>query len=176
MANGQPKNPASQFIWQNSAPPRVQMFIWLLIRGRIQCRRNLFLKKIVDSPSCLACGATEECPDHIVFHCPIAAQFWSSIGVPCNPDQRVNNLQNLQKPSSIPNDQSNAFIALCCWQLWKRRNGVVFRDERLSLRNLLLACRAEASLWRARMPKKSKVVIDAWSSLFDTSANVSQGQ
>jgi hypothetical protein len=76
-AKGQQNDPASSFIWKNAMPPRVQMFFWLLLKGRIQCRSNLFRKHIVDSPACLICDADQETPDHLIFQCPIAAQFWS---------------------------------------------------------------------------------------------------
>jgi hypothetical protein len=48
-AMGQSSDPASTFIWKNAVPPWVQLFTRLLIRGRIQCRTNLYHKKIVDS-------------------------------------------------------------------------------------------------------------------------------
>ena len=80
-AQGQENDPTSSFIWKNAAPPRVQMCFWLLLKGRIQCRSNLFCKKIVDSPNCLVCGADQETPDHLIFQCPIAVQFWSQIGL-----------------------------------------------------------------------------------------------
>lgn len=69
---------SSNFIWKNAAPPRVQMFIWLLIRGRIQCQANLY--RIVDSPCCTLCPNTDETPDHIIFGCPFAGQFWNALG------------------------------------------------------------------------------------------------
>lgn len=126
-AKGQPKDPASTFIWKNTAP----LFVWLLIKGRIQCRSNLYHKKIVDSPACSVCGATEETPDHIIFHCPIAVQFWSAIGLQANQNLQTKHLHCIQKLPNFPEDQYSAFITLCCWQLWKRRNGVVFRNEHL---------------------------------------------
>jgi hypothetical protein len=53
----------------------------------------------------------------------------------------------------------------------EKKKRVVFRNEHLSLRNLLLSCKAEAAQWKARMPKRSKNVIEAWSRLFDMSVN-----
>ena len=42
-------NESSVFVWNSAAPPRVKLFVWLLVQGRIQCRTNLFRKGIVDS-------------------------------------------------------------------------------------------------------------------------------
>jgi hypothetical protein len=91
-ARGQAADPASSFIWQNAAPPRVQMFIWLLCKGRVQCRANLHRKHIVDSPTCAVCGAAEETAEHIVFHCDFAVQFWSAFGLQSSQNLGSNNL------------------------------------------------------------------------------------
>jgi hypothetical protein len=72
--NGQ-NDPASEFTWKSSAPLRVRFFIWLLMQGRIQCRKNLFVKHIVDSPLCEICNNEEESADHIIFHCDFAVAF-----------------------------------------------------------------------------------------------------
>jgi hypothetical protein len=170
-AKGQPGDSASAFIWKNAAPPRVQLFIWLLTKGRIQCRSNLFKKRVVDSPNCLVCGAADESPDHIIFECLIAVQFWCALGVQADQHNHANQLHCMAPPPQCPQDQFSAFVALCCWQLWKRRNGVVFREEHLNLRNLLLSCKTESVKWKARMPKKSKKVTESWCSLFDQSVN-----
>jgi hypothetical protein len=170
-ARGQPNDPASTFIWKKAAPPRVQLFIWLLSKGGIQCRSNLFRKRVVDSPNCLVCGAPDESPEHIIFNCPIAVQFWNALGKQAPQNNHTNQLHCIEKLPNCPDEQYSAFISLCCWQLWKRRNGVVFRNEHQSLRNLLLSCKAEAANWKAKMPKKSKKVTESWCILFDLLVN-----
>lgn len=69
--------------------------------------------------------------------------------------------------SSIPEEQFGTFIALCCWQLWKRWNGIVSRNETQSLQQVLAACKIEAQLWRLRMPVASKAIADLWCNLFN---------
>jgi hypothetical protein len=170
-AKGQPNDPASIFIWKNAAPPRVQLFAWLLVKGRIQCKANLYRKKIVDSPACTVCGADQETPDHIILHCPFAAQFWSTLGLQDVHNLQTKNLHCFQKLQNLPADQYSAFIILCCWQLWKRRNEVVFRDVHQNLRTIIISCRSEAFQWKVRMPKKSKMVIQAWSSFLEMTVN-----
>jgi hypothetical protein len=44
---------------------------------------------------------------------------------------------------------------------------VVFRDETLIVRQLLISCKMEARQWHARMPKKDKAVVQSWCMLFD---------
>jgi len=59
-ARGQSQDAKAAFVWKNSAPPRVQLFVWLLMHERIQCRTMLFKKHIVDSPTCEICQAADE--------------------------------------------------------------------------------------------------------------------
>jgi hypothetical protein len=66
-ARGQNSDPTSEFIWRNASPPRVQLFMWLAVKGRIQCRFNLFRKHIVDNPSCMIYGSLEETTEHLLF-------------------------------------------------------------------------------------------------------------
>jgi hypothetical protein len=60
------------------------------------------------------------------------------------PDFTVTELYKTNRPSNIPQQEFGA-----CWQLWKTRNALVFRNERTSTQQLLLACIREAEQWRA---------------------------
>ena len=80
-ARGKASDPASEFIWHNKAPPRVQLFMWLVQKGRIQCKTNLYKKHIIDSPACSICGAMEETTEHLLFGCVKATEFWEALGV-----------------------------------------------------------------------------------------------
>jgi len=74
----------------------------------------------MESLSCEVCGNADETPKHIVNGCAIVASFWVAIGV----DQ-------MGHPSHVPKDEFGMFITLCYWQLWKRRNDMVFWGEAL---------------------------------------------
>jgi hypothetical protein len=54
---------------------------------------------------------------------------------------------------------------LCCWHIWKRRNNVVFRNDRITLNAALAACRSEAFLWAARLPHKDASIGSTWCSV-----------
>jgi hypothetical protein len=159
-------DPTSEFVWKSSAPPRIQFFMWLLSKGKIQCRANLFKKRIVGSPCCEVCGAAEETADHIILTCPFARDFWNEIGLQLSDELSTRNIQSFPSIGSIPQRHYSTFIALCCWQLWKRRNAVIFRNESNSLRQVLQACCYGANAWRPRLKRKHRQTADFWCNLF----------
>lgn len=125
----QPSDPSADFVWKNAAPPRVQFFMWLASKLRIQCRVNLFKKKITDSQVCEACGHPAETTDHVLLHCPFARSFWTEIGLQIYDDFSIKSMHSMPKIQALPATQYNTLFALRCWQLWKRRNALIFRNE-----------------------------------------------
>lgn len=118
-----------QLAWKNHAPPRVKFFAWLLTRKKIQCRSNLQKRGVLDDATCEVCGNGDENANHIIFSCSFASEFWSAIGFVVPADADVSHLDKLDRPAHIPSKHFSTLLLLCCWQLWKRRNGVIFRQE-----------------------------------------------
>jgi hypothetical protein len=154
----------ADFIWRSRAPSRVMFFRWLLTLSRVQTRDTLLRKTIVDAAGagCPLCDATLETASHMALHCPVAARFWSTIGVEVPQDAHVRDLHLLPMPPSITVETAPAFTQLCCWQLWKQRNAAVFRGTAPSLPLLLKLCRDDATLWRGRFPVPQRAGVDAW--------------
>ncbi|KAG0514755.1 hypothetical protein BDA96_10G220700 [Sorghum bicolor] len=75
----------------------------------------------------------------------------------------------LTAPPHAPAKHFATFIALSCWMLWKRRNGVVFRNETTSVNQFLSSSSiSEAKLWKYRLPKKDRQIADSWCNLFNS--------
>ena len=52
----------------------------------------------------------------------------------------------------------SSLILLCCWELWKHMNDVVFRGLAPNLNRIMTACKEEIALWCYRLPRKSNVL------------------
>ena len=110
------------FLVQNIGPfttptcgtPRCEVFGWLALRGRLQCRANLVTKGVVLDDMCTACRVNVETSAHILFHCEFAKHFWAS-------------LHQLRRPQGIPVLHYNTFVLLRCWGLWKKKEQTRFR-------------------------------------------------
>jgi hypothetical protein len=162
------QDPWANFVWKNRAPPRVRFFAWLLSNGRIQCKTNLIKKKFVDTTVYDICQAAEETPAHVIFGCTAAKEFWAAVQIETQATWPVQKLYDIRSPEHIPSKHFGTFMLLCCWHIWKRRNNAMFREDWLTITGALTACKSEASLWKARLPKKDKEIADAWCSILAT--------
>jgi len=155
-----------KFVWQNHAPPRVRFFAWLLVQEKIQCKTNLLLKNIIEDATCNLCMTEMESPDHLILHCPFAKRFWLQLGFCIPVNASVTQLWQLRKPAALPQAHYSTYLLLCAWQLWKHRHDVVFRGETPSHLRLILSCKAEARLWRCRLPHDDQAITETWCNSF----------
>jgi hypothetical protein len=71
----------TSFIWESKAPARVKIFAWLMHHDKLNTRKNLHHKGILDSPFCPRCPQQIEDKMHLFFECPVAQQIWQKIGL-----------------------------------------------------------------------------------------------
>ena len=90
------------------------------------------------------------------------SRFWGSIGVSFPDNANVRDLHAYGPLSVVAAATSSTFVLLFCWNIWKHRNAVAFREQDPSLPLLNKACRDEARLWRVRLPAQRKDDTDAW--------------
>jgi hypothetical protein len=168
-ARGQPNDARAKFIWENSAPPRVQLFMWLLVQRRIQSRSVLHTMQRGSSMTKLVkfAATVMKPPDHIVGGCQPAIDFWQRLSFTEMQHVQVDTLHTVSPDGRVPRDEFSAFLALCCWQLWKARNAKVFRQETLSVDQVLASCQATAELWRFRLSRRKKPIVDSWCQFFE---------
>ncbi|CAM0870748.1 unnamed protein product [Alopecurus aequalis] len=147
----------ADFVWSNHAPSKVRFFGWLAVQDRIQCRANLVKKTILraDEGGCPICGAFPETTTHILLDCPFARSFWRD-------NLQCFDLPSCPLPSSVPARSASTLRLLCFWHLWKHRNGVAFQGLPASVPLARQNCRADAALWRVRLPREHRADVDIW--------------
>ena len=118
----------------------------------------------MENTKCDVCHGTDETPAHVVFGCTAAREFWEAIQITTDPSWSVIKVQEITAPTHIPVKHFQTFVLLCCWHIWKRRNNIVFRNDRSTLQGAPMACRSEAQLWKARLPKDREIA-DVWCSI-----------
>ncbi|KAK3205180.1 hypothetical protein Dsin_019226 [Dipteronia sinensis] len=123
-------------IWQGICPPKIKLFVWKLIRGRVMVKQ--VLSKFGCDPAvsllCPFCNAEEEFVDHLFLLCPWSWNLWNNCMswfevVSC----ASNSLKNWFLDWSslcISVKQSRAWNSLffaCSWTIWEARNQMVFK-------------------------------------------------
>ncbi|OEL34100.1 hypothetical protein BAE44_0004882, partial [Dichanthelium oligosanthes] len=88
----------------------------------------------------------------------------------------VRRLWELSRAAGIPEQHSSVFTFLCCWQLWKHRNGVVFQSETPCLERILITCKEVAPVWAARLRPAERYVVDSWCNHLSQMKNLSREQ
>ena len=146
------------------SPPRVKFFMWLLVQDRVQTRSNLLKKNIISDATCELCHAVVETAEHLIFHCPIADYLWRSVGM-VHPPSHIQQLPELRRPENVPARHFPVFIALCCWNIWKHRNRVIFDKAPPSLQQLRNNCSEDSRLWAWRLPTSDADFVSSWCSV-----------
>jgi len=164
---GDQPSPAFKFVWHSFAPPRVKLFAWLLTKNRINCKTCLVHKNLLQHATCEICGAADESADHIFSGCSFVTTFWHAIGWAPEGIAPVTQLWETLTPPRIHLDVAHPIIILCCWEIWKHRNEVVFRGLEQSVGRLVAACKESARSWVCRIPRKNASLAAKWRNTFD---------
>lgn len=130
--------PFAKYAWCNRSPPKVQFFIWFLSQksNSLQTQPAAQRDCLTTPPATCAIKLMRLPITYIIFDCPFATSFWSSLGVSLDPTPSAHHLWDMSRPVQIGSRQFIVFIHLCCWNLWKHRHHVVFRDVPPSLPHL----------------------------------------
>ena len=70
------------WIWRLDTLPKIKHFFWLCNHGSISMRQVIKARGINCSRNCPLCYTQEETILHVLRDCPVARQFWLSMGVP----------------------------------------------------------------------------------------------
>ena len=73
------------YCWKIRCPPKIKHFLWQLVTGCIEVKKNLQARGIHGDTCCARCGAEEESINHVFFECPHALHVWALSKIPTNP-------------------------------------------------------------------------------------------
>jgi hypothetical protein len=65
-------------VWKLRIPPKIKVFLWQLIWGKLPCSEQVAKRRGPSNGSCTLCGEVEDC-DHIFFACHMAQFMWAGI-------------------------------------------------------------------------------------------------
>ncbi|KAL6180678.1 hypothetical protein ACLB2K_047338 [Fragaria x ananassa] len=78
-AKAQPheQSPLIKKLWKLNVPPKVKIFGWLVLRGKLKTRDRLHRFEFLNHNICPLCNIEEETMDHLFYNCPSSLAIWN---------------------------------------------------------------------------------------------------
>lgn len=68
----------NKYIWKGKVPPKIKIFLWLLVNNAILTKDNLRTRNWNGDPRCVFCDDIETV-SHLFFTCHVARVIWSIV-------------------------------------------------------------------------------------------------
>ncbi|XP_022018935.1 uncharacterized protein LOC110918967 [Helianthus annuus] len=142
--------------WLHWIPKKVNCFLWRVVLDRIATREALMIRRFhLPSNQCILCNNTLESADHLLVSCETAKQVWLIIfqwmKLPI-PSYMISVVQVLEIINSYKSQKNTkraiyAVVAATCWNLWKMRNEIIFKQKAFSVAKLIGDIKAISFTW-----------------------------
>ncbi|KAK0599556.1 hypothetical protein LWI29_006326 [Acer saccharum] len=152
-------------IWKSICPPKVEIFVWHLLHGRVLVRNALKRFGLISNNifDCPMCGEAEESIDHLFLNCKWAWNLWGSCMnwwniSSCSTNSLLDwwlNWPNLCNLNSAARAWSALFFAMT-WTIWEARNERVFKDVSISFEKAVDMVKFRVGWWFKYIGKGSK--------------------
>ncbi|XP_073003512.1 uncharacterized protein [Typha latifolia] len=120
-------------LWQLQVAPRIRVFCWKLLWGRLPTRAYLHYLHVGPEDPCAMCGLFSETSEHLLFSCRYSKEVWKTLGTRERLETAEIDQEWITKAwnaSAEEDGRAKGLIACTLWSLWKSRNRVVFRGKR----------------------------------------------
>jgi hypothetical protein len=136
--------------------PEVQDFCWLAKRHRLPTNERRFRHLLTTSDACPSCTQAED-TDHLLLQCSRAREVWSVFF----PQLRSfpSSFEEVWAQRCHSSEESTICTAIA-WNVWKRRNALVFNAMDESLSTVVRRCIEDVRLWayRCTTPSSSSLL------------------
>jgi hypothetical protein len=152
-------------VWRSAAPLKCKIFGWLARRQRLPTNERRFRHNMTTSSTCPYCPAPED-TDHLLLRCPRALELWGHFHLRHAATQATDFSDFLvHSGNSLEAATINAAIA---WNIWKRRNALVFNGINEDIASSARRCVEDVRLWAFRCTAEtSKTILNNWCNGFE---------
>jgi hypothetical protein len=152
-------------LWCTKVPPRVRIFLWQLIRGRLPCCEQVAKRRGPSDGNCALCGEIEDC-NHIFFSCPVAKFMWAGVrellGNAWNPTGVGDFLALANGPSRTMRRVVWFTFAAQSWALWIVRNKLTIEGKLINKpADVMVQMMIFMQQWRALARRRDRDLLDA---------------
>ncbi|KAK1693054.1 hypothetical protein QYE76_009751 [Lolium multiflorum] len=151
-------------IWRTRVLPKIRVFLWQLIRGRLPSGDQLVKRHGPSNGRCALCGDWETC-DHIFFTCHIAKFMWAGIRdlLSCswNPAGAADFIAIANGLSGRLRRIAWFTFAAQCWTLWNIRNKLAIEGSLISSpADVIFKMSIYMQSWRVLVRPRDKPLLD----------------
>ena len=155
-------------IWAGLVPPKVEIFCWQMIRGRIAVREQLARRGLLnwDAAVCALCKSKVETVGHLFFSCKLSWLIWMyccsiwdvSWVIHNNPEVVLMAWQCALPRNRCSKAWKMAFFAIV-WSIWLMRNDMVFNNKGFDLRQMVDNIKFRIASWfKAKWPRSNESI------------------
>ena len=120
-------------LWRTNIPNKIRTFGWKACQNILPTKMNLFQRKIIEDPTCDACGLCPETIVHVLCQCPKAVKVWSKCNLLQVVECQGDFIDTVWQCERTQSNDSNLLemILMIAWGIWKNRNEVRHGGRRL---------------------------------------------
>jgi hypothetical protein len=121
-------------LWSLKVPGKVKMFAWRACQNLLPTRENLYIRKVIQDPSCPCCGLAVENVIHCLWSCPAAGDVWGdyrSCFHKCSSFQ-FSFMHLLEYCVQFFDKEKVELMLVVARNIWLRRNALIFQGTFLS--------------------------------------------
>jgi hypothetical protein len=113
-------------VWKIVVPPRIHVFLWLIMHNKIMTRDNMKKRKLNKPEDCVFCSEPESV-QHLFFDCFVARNVWQEVS--CFFGKQIGSSIGNIAQFWVADKKHAAFNSICAavlWSIWKLRNDLIF--------------------------------------------------
>lgn len=158
-----PNHGPSKLIWKSKCMSKHKVFAWLVLHDRINTKDMMLRRqwKVTDNNDCVLCHAhVLEDRNHLFFECQYSARIWAYLQFDWSGDTIPQCLSTAKK--GFPGPCFAEVLILACWNIWKQRNGWIFKNIRPSFRGWKAGFVSDMTLLMHRLKRSVVPFVDLW--------------
>ncbi|XP_015961036.1 uncharacterized protein LOC107485010 [Arachis duranensis] len=126
-------------VWKGLVPPRVELFIWFALTGRVNTKERLSRLGVVNQEDviCVLCNKGVEVGHHLFLACEFSWQVWCAwltfAGRQWScPGTLKEHFQSWTESSTSKYERKRWMVSFCAiiWNIWLERNMRIFQSKR----------------------------------------------
>ena len=157
-------NGLKEKVWKVKTVPKIRVFLWKALSCALPTSDLIYARGMRIDLRCQTCGDDRESINHVLFSCCFARQVWALSPIPSkvngfDHDSVFANMSYLLHGENwqLLTEEQRRVWPWIVWNLWKRRNEMLFGGSCLDPLDLVKKATTEANEWSL-----AQVVEEEW--------------